>query len=78
MAACLSDLTQAALLLEAAEDELRKTGSARKAAVARFFIRERLTPSALRGIGEDRSVLDLFDAITRYAPLEPEHLPAGV
>lgn len=76
--AWLTDLVQAALLLEAAEGELRDTGSARKAAVARFFIRDRLTQSALRGISDDRSVLELFDSVTRYAPLEPERMPAGV
>jgi hypothetical protein len=76
--AWLSDLTQAALLLEAAEDELRGTGSARKAAVARLFVRERLTHSPLRGISEDRSVLDLFEAVTRYERVEPEALAAGV
>lgn len=76
--AWLSDLMQAALLLEAAEAELRKTGSARKAAVARLFVRDRLVQSPLRGISEDRSVLDLFGAVTRYETLPVEALPAGV
>ncbi len=79
--AWLADLTQAALLLESAEEELRKTGSARKAAVARFFVRDRLISARggpLRGISEDRSVLDLFEPITRYTPLEPSALPSGV
>jgi acyl-CoA dehydrogenase len=74
----LSDLAQAALLLEAAESELQKTGSARKAAVARFLIRDRFLQSPLRGISEDRSALDMFDSITRYAPLDVDALPAGV
>ncbi len=75
----LSDLAQAALLLEAAQSELDANGDARKAAVARFFIRERLGGTgALRGISDDRSVLDLFDPITRYQPLELEKLPATV
>jgi alkylation response protein AidB-like acyl-CoA dehydrogenase len=75
----LSDLAQAALLLEAAQGELDSNGDARKAAIARFFIRERLGGTgALRGISDDRSVLDLFDAVTRYQPLEPEKLPATV
>jgi acyl-CoA dehydrogenase len=75
----LADLTQAALLLEAAQDELASTGSARKAAVARIFVRERLTAGhPLRGIDEDRSVLDLFEPITRYTPVDPDALPAGV
>ena len=77
--AALSDLAQAALLLEAAQRELDSGGDARKAAVARFFIRERLGGTgALRGISDDRSVLDLFDEITRYQPLEPAKLPAAV
>ncbi|MCH8201024.1 MAG: acyl-CoA dehydrogenase [Chloroflexi bacterium] len=75
----LSDLVQAALLLEAAQGELDASGDARKAAVARFFIRERLGGAgALRGISDDRSVLDLFDSITRYQPLEPAQLPTAV
>jgi acyl-CoA dehydrogenase len=77
IAATMADLTQAALLLEAAAEELRTTGSARKAAVARFFIRERLSRAPLKGISEDRAALDLFDSITRYEPLEPSALPAG-
>ena len=77
--AALSDLVQAALLLEAAQGELDSSGDARKAAVARFFIRERLGGTgALRGISDDRSALDLFDAVTRYQPLEPAQLPATV
>ena len=77
--AALSDLVQAALLLEAAERDLESSGDARKAAVARFFIRERLGGTgALRGISDDRSALDLFDAVTRYQPLEPAQLPAAL
>jgi len=78
VSACLADLTQAALLLEDAADELKRTGSARKAAVARFFVREQMSRAPLRGISEDRSVLELFDSVTRYLPLEPSALPAGV
>ncbi|MCH8815651.1 MAG: acyl-CoA dehydrogenase family protein [Chloroflexi bacterium] len=75
----LSDLAQAALLLEAAQEELDSTGSARKAAVTRFFVRDRLAAGhPLRGIDEDRSVLDLFEPITRYAPIDPNVLPSGV
>jgi alkylation response protein AidB-like acyl-CoA dehydrogenase len=75
----LSDLTQAALLLEAAQRELAESGSARKAAVARFFVRERLVSGhPLRGIDEDRSAIDLFEPVTRYAPVDPDRLPASV
>jgi acyl-CoA dehydrogenase len=66
----LADLTQAALLLEQAQDELSASGSARKAAVARLFVREHLAERSMRGITDDRSVLELFDSVTRYAPLE--------
>jgi hypothetical protein len=77
--AALSDLSQAALLLEAAQGELDASGDARKAAVARFFIRERLGGGGpLRGISDDRSALDLFDSITRYQPLELADMPAAV
>jgi len=46
--------------------------------VARFFVRERLVQSPLRGISEDRSALDLFEPITRYGPVEVSALPGGV
>jgi len=75
----LSDLAQAALLLEGAQEELDSTGSARKAAIARFFVKERLIAGQpLRGIDEDRSTLDLFEPMTRYSPIDPSALPAGV
>ncbi len=74
----LADLMQAALLLEQAEDELKHSRNARKAAVARFFVRSRLQQSPMLGIGEDRSVLDLFEAVTRYEPLDVGALAAGV
>ena len=45
--AWLADLMQAALLLEQAEDELKRTGNARKAAVVRFFVRGRLHQSPM-------------------------------
>ena len=78
LSAWLADLTQAALLLEQAAAELNETGSARKTAVARFFAQEHLTRAPMRGISEDTSVLELFDSVTRYAPLDPSGLPAGV
>ena len=70
LTAWLADLTEAALLLEQAAAELQASGSARKAAVARLFIREHLSAAASRGITDDRSVLDLYDSVVRYAPLE--------
>jgi alkylation response protein AidB-like acyl-CoA dehydrogenase len=73
----LADLTQAALLVEEAAEELAKDGSARKAAVAHLFAREHLAERRLRGISGDRSVLDLFAPVTRHEPLEPEALAAA-
>ena len=70
----LAELTEGALLLEQAALELKETGSARRAAVARIFIEEHLTSAPMRGISDDRSLLDLFDAVARYAPLEPSAL----
>jgi acyl-CoA dehydrogenase len=74
--AWLADVTEGALLLEQAAQELRATGSARKAAVARLFVAEHLSQAPRRGIGEDRSVFELFEPVTRYAPLEPAALGA--
>jgi acyl-CoA dehydrogenase len=73
----LADLTQAALLAEAAAEELERDGSARKAAVAQVFVREHLTDRRLRGISGDRAVLDLFAPVTRYEPLEAKALAAS-
>jgi hypothetical protein len=70
----LADLTQAALLLEQAQAELSSTGSARKAAVARLFVREYLGSAPMRGIGDDTSVLGLYDSVACFAPLEPAAL----
>ena len=70
----LADLTQAALLMEQAAQELAEDGSARKAAVAQLFVREHLIERRLRGISGDRSVLELFGPVTRHEPLEAEAL----
>jgi hypothetical protein len=70
----LSDVAQAALLLEHAAIELRESGSARKAAVAKLFVQERLASRAMRGISDDRSVLELFAPVTRFESLEASRL----
>jgi acyl-CoA dehydrogenase len=70
LATWLSELTEASLLLEQAARELRESGSARKAAVARLYIREHIAAGSLRGISDDRSVLELYDSVVGYAPLE--------
>ena len=68
MASWLADLTEASLLLEQAAAEL-KDGSGRKAAVARLYIREHIASAANRGITDDRSVLELYDAVVGWAAL---------
>jgi alkylation response protein AidB-like acyl-CoA dehydrogenase len=73
----LADVTQAALLAEAAQAELARDGSARKAAVAHLFAREHLQDQRLRGISGDRAVLDLFAPVTRYERLPEDALAAA-
>jgi hypothetical protein len=63
----LAELTEASLLLEQAAHELQANGSSRKAAVAGLYIREHLSAAAMRGISDDRSVLDLYDSVVRWA-----------
>ena len=70
IASWLADLTEASLLLEQAALELQESGSARKAAVARLYIRDHLGESPMRGITGDRSVLELYDSVVGYVPLE--------
>ena len=73
----MADTTEAALLLDEAAWSLRRDGDARKAAVARRFAARRLAERPARGIlDDDRTVLDAFDALIRYGPLEPGDLAA--
>ena len=66
----LSDLMQGALLLDEATWALQRD-DARKAVVARRFAGQHLVTSRARGILEnDRTVLDLFEPITRYGAIE--------
>ncbi|MDP3938524.1 MAG: hypothetical protein Q8R92_10360, partial [Deltaproteobacteria bacterium] len=52
--------------------ELAERGLARKAIVAALFARERLSPDAVREIRrDDRVVLDLYHALTRYEDIKP-------
>jgi len=68
----LADLIEGALLLDEATWQLRRDGDARKAVVAQRFAARRLAPPRVRGIlDDDRTALDLFDAIVRYGPVEP-------
>jgi len=77
LAELLADTAEGALLVEEAAGDLDDTGDARKAAVARRFAHRRLTVLPARGILDpDRSALDLFEAITRYGPVDPSDLAA--
>ena len=72
LTAFLTDVCQAALLIDEAAWELANLGSARKAVVARLFTRRRLSTPPLRGITDpDRTAIDLFEAITRYRTVSP-------
>ncbi|MBM3670751.1 MAG: DNA alkylation response protein [Actinobacteria bacterium] len=67
----LADLVEGALLLDEATWQLGRDGDARKAVIARRFA-QRLTPTRARGLlGDDRTVLDHFEPIVRYGPIEP-------
>ena len=82
MAELLADVAQGALLLHDAAWSLTRDGDARKAVVARRFAERRLAATPVRGIlSDDRTALDLFDAITRYGRVEADQLramaPAG-
>jgi hypothetical protein len=73
----LADLAEGALLLDEASWSLRRDGDARKAVVAQRFARRRLAPPRVRGIlDDDRTALDLYDAIVRYGRVEPSDVAA--
>ena len=66
----LADLVEGALLLDEATWSLARD-DARKAVVARHFARARLVPPRARGIlDDDRTVVDLFEPLTRYGSIE--------
>ena len=66
----LADLAQGALLLDEATWSLARD-DARKAVVARRFAQTQLSVPRARGIlDDDRTVLDLFEPLTRYGPIE--------
>lgn len=75
LAELLADTSEGALLLDEAAWSLTRDGDARKAAVARRFATSKLADQPVRGILDpDRSVLDHFEAITRYGRIEPSEL----
>jgi hypothetical protein len=68
----LADLAEGALLLDEATWLLARDGDARKAVVATQFARKHLAPPRVRGIvDDDRTVLDHFEPLVRYGPIEP-------
>jgi len=77
LAELLADTAEGALLVEEAAWSLDRDGDARKAAVARRFASRRLRTASLRGITDtDRTVLDLFEPLVRYGPVEASDLVA--
>jgi len=77
LAELLADLAEGSLLLDEAAWSLGRDGDARKAVVARRFVGRKLAEQPVRGLFDtDRSVLDHFDAVTRYGPVEESALVA--
>lgn len=77
LAELLADLAEGSLLLDEAAWSIDRDGDARKAVVARRFISRKLAEQPVRGLFDtDRSVLDHFDAVTRYGALEESDLVA--
>jgi len=75
----LADVTQAALLLEEAEWELKHRGSARKAIVAHLFAESHLRERPARGVtSTDRTALDFFEPLTRYGDIAPARIEASL
>jgi alkylation response protein AidB-like acyl-CoA dehydrogenase len=75
----LADIAQAALLLEEAEWELKKRGSARKAMVANLFVKSHLATAPSRGIiSNDRTVLEFFEPLIGYGQIGPERAEAAL
>jgi acyl-CoA dehydrogenase len=73
----LADTVEGALLVEEAGWALDRNGDARKAAVARRFVRRHLATPTMRGITDpDRSVLDLFEPLVRYGSIDASDLAA--
>lgn len=77
LAELLADTAEGALLVDEAAWALDRDGDARKALVARRFAARRLAEQPVRGLLDtDRTVLDHFEPITRYGPVEVAALAA--
>ncbi len=69
------DVVAASRLLKSGQHRLDSENDARVAAVAEWFVRERLHPPAGRGISEEAALSDAtVDAVLRYARLSPDAL----
>ena len=77
LAELLADTAEGALLLDEAAWALERDGDARKAVVARRFASRVLADRPVRGLLDtDRSVLEQFEAVTRYGAVDPSDLEA--
>ena len=71
------DVVTAAILLAKGQDRIDAEDDAREAIVARWFIEDRLDVQDGRGILDgDTLPIDHFEAVTRYATLDPATLDA--
>jgi acyl-CoA dehydrogenase len=74
----MADVLEGALLCEEAAWQIENEGNARKAAIARRYVSRRLETRPVRGITDpDRTVIDLFEPITRYGQIEVSDLEAA-
>jgi acyl-CoA dehydrogenase len=75
LADLIYDVVAAAVLLAEAQQQLDEEDNARKALVARWFVRDRFEEREAYGItGGETPGDDQFDAIARYATVAPETL----
>jgi acyl-CoA dehydrogenase len=69
------DVVTAILLLERAQDAITGNEDARKALVARWFVRTRFEQPDARGITDESALPDqYYEEIVRHAPLDPADL----
>ncbi|MFB6268186.1 MAG: acyl-CoA dehydrogenase family protein, partial [Halodesulfurarchaeum sp.] len=72
LADLLFDVVTGAVLVAKAQERLATDGDAREAIIARLFVEETLADREGRGILDGETLpIEHFDAVVRYAPLEP-------
>jgi acyl-CoA dehydrogenase len=72
LAEYIYDVVTATLLLERAQEAIDETEDARKALVARWFVRTRFEQHAARGITDGTALPDeYYDQIVHHAPVDP-------